>query len=600
MKKCIIFIILFLLLCIFCQSDSVISYLCPVSASKTHPSTLTTNICDNDLKTSWNSGCTIKDFGDPISITIDLGSPSEISSISLFPEMEDYRKNVLIKVNIILGYVNGNFTNWKNEGFIIDNNAFKNKELIYSFKNKKFNVRYVKISIVEYSLWAAWNEIKIFGSKKAIINIAYNKIARASNTHINSNTLNVLDGDILTSWNSNKKSSWFNQEWIEVDLLSQSEVTGIDLISNQSGDGLANIIIKFGFSTDGSIHNIEWKTIFDLNRNIYDKQLISLKLEISEFNVRFIQVITISSPSEVAWREIKVYGRDQSISQSDIKYFGYFGGLVPMIGGKSPDDLVRSSTLNLLGIATHGNLFYIQPEYPEDAIKVIEWIKKNKPNFKVFLNISNMKFYTKENYTNVEMIGKDSKPDLYKYLKEFDPKLGFHNIDFVYAFSPSDEPNLNSNKIFENAEELRNEVTEQFPQTRYAVILSYERVMDIDPIRLKGYDVIGFDYYIQSGAINFEQYLVKFNKLKSILDSSKKIIIVGDAAFETFRRNGTVFNKIIRNRELLHLSQMDPQIECFMPFLYYNTNDGSNIKGVESYPVLEAEMFRIADKILNN
>lgn len=138
------------------------------------------------------------------------------------------------------------------------------------------------------------NEIIMFGQ-----NIANNKIITASNFHPGNEPELAFNNEIYDrGWNA---EGWAPQ-WIEVDLGSPKQISGIKMYSLQTPNGGTKHLVYMGDSNK----NYQLVTIFESYTLDYELFLEFFPQGIE--NIRYVKIVTEKSPSWVAWREIKIFG----------------------------------------------------------------------------------------------------------------------------------------------------------------------------------------------------------------------------------------------------------------------------------------------------
>jgi YD repeat-containing protein len=124
--------------------------------------------------------------------------------------------------------------------------------------------------------------------------------ASASNYISGNEPGKAIDGNVNTLWNS----GGFPSQWITIDLGQLSTVSKVRLLIAQSPTGSTTHELYGGATTSnlsslgslsGSTQNGQWLE-FDPNTS----------------NIRYLKVLTTSSPSWVAWSEIEVYGSNSA------------------------------------------------------------------------------------------------------------------------------------------------------------------------------------------------------------------------------------------------------------------------------------------------
>lgn len=130
-------------------------------------------------------------------------------------------------------------------------------------------------------------------------NLALGKGVTASRFLADQPPANAVDEVTETIWNAGAGP----QQWIQINLGRPSTVTMIRLTISQYPDG----------ATDHQLWvrgpNDSLKMIYEFRGNTTDNQTLEFKPASPLTNVQFIRILTVSSPSWVAWREIEVIGQ---------------------------------------------------------------------------------------------------------------------------------------------------------------------------------------------------------------------------------------------------------------------------------------------------
>lgn len=127
--------------------------------------------------------------------------------------------------------------------------------------------------------------------------ISQNVLTTASNTLSGSPSSYAVDGNTSTTWNAGNGAT----QWIELDLGQNRTISSLQLIVNQSPNGITNHVISLKNTNNQEISS---RT---LNCNTSWGQILNIKYSSPVSNVRYIRVTTAQSPSWVAWFEIKAY-----------------------------------------------------------------------------------------------------------------------------------------------------------------------------------------------------------------------------------------------------------------------------------------------------
>ncbi|MEZ4698628.1 MAG: discoidin domain-containing protein [Rhodothermales bacterium] len=132
-------------------------------------------------------------------------------------------------------------------------------------------------------------------------NLAAGKPATASASLGDAPPSNATDGNYETGWGSGD----FPEQWIEIDLGQPETIARLALLVDQ-------------FPAGGTIHQVYGRAVAsDANTLLHEfsggteyGQWLEVSPEPAWENVRYLRVVTTSSPSWVSWFEIEAYGPD--------------------------------------------------------------------------------------------------------------------------------------------------------------------------------------------------------------------------------------------------------------------------------------------------
>ncbi len=121
-------------------------------------------------------------------------------------------------------------------------------------------------------------------------------VATASASLSDSPASNAIDGNLETVWNSGAEP----EQWIQIDLGNPTTVSAIRLHVAQSPEGETTHQVWLGADANNLtlIHEFRGPT--------NDSGILEFILPSPITNVQFIKIVTIQSPSWVAWREIEI------------------------------------------------------------------------------------------------------------------------------------------------------------------------------------------------------------------------------------------------------------------------------------------------------
>lgn len=127
-------------------------------------------------------------------------------------------------------------------------------------------------------------------------NLALNKTVHVSAALPDQPPEMAVDGNPSTQWSSGE----FPTQWIEIDLGSAYSIGEIRLTVGQWPDGNVLHELWVGASPD-SMHQVR-----EFSGHMYDFDVLSYSPPAPLRNIRYVRVVTTTSPSWVSWREIEV------------------------------------------------------------------------------------------------------------------------------------------------------------------------------------------------------------------------------------------------------------------------------------------------------
>ncbi len=130
-------------------------------------------------------------------------------------------------------------------------------------------------------------------------NLAYNKPVTASHSLPEEPPAFAVDEVANTQWGSGADP----QQWIEVDLEGNYTIDEISLLVAQWPEGNTIHRVQVRQSSEDS-----YTTIHEFSGITKDNQWLIFKSHEPIENVRYIRILTISSPSWVSWKEISIKG----------------------------------------------------------------------------------------------------------------------------------------------------------------------------------------------------------------------------------------------------------------------------------------------------
>lgn len=125
--------------------------------------------------------------------------------------------------------------------------------------------------------------------------LAHGQPATASSTHGSSLPDSAFDGDTATSWNSGD----YAPQWIEVDLGADYPVTEVDGLADITPNGQVTHAVE-GRTSSGTTYPLGGFSGFSAR-----SEWVRIACDRTQ-SVRYVRVTTTSSPSWIAWFEIRV------------------------------------------------------------------------------------------------------------------------------------------------------------------------------------------------------------------------------------------------------------------------------------------------------
>jgi len=154
---------------------------------------------------------------------------------------------------------------------------------------KKMKLRYLLFFSILLSL-----SLNLHGQEL----ISRGKPVTASNTYNSaSSTKFVTDGSVENFWNA----GGYAPQWVQIDLQNNYDISSIKLIPETDRRG--KTVQKISVSEDLK----DWKEI-----DSFEEELFAGKAVIRNYknilNIRAVKILTVSSPTWIAWREIEIFG----------------------------------------------------------------------------------------------------------------------------------------------------------------------------------------------------------------------------------------------------------------------------------------------------
>ena len=167
------------------------------------------------------------------------------------------------------------------------------------------SMRFIKVETINSPSWVALSEIKVYTpSREAEIELP---IISASASHVYANHIASLatDDNQTTAWSSGVFAS--SKPWIEIDLGKDTLLSRLELTPAQHPSGFSKHVI-YGRASNGQETILG--EISELTSNA-----ITISHQITRtVSVRHIRIETITSPSWIAWYEIKAYAPNEKLA----------------------------------------------------------------------------------------------------------------------------------------------------------------------------------------------------------------------------------------------------------------------------------------------
>ncbi|MGI9584955.1 MAG: discoidin domain-containing protein [Acidimicrobiia bacterium] len=132
----------------------------------------------------------------------------------------------------------------------------------------------------------------------AITNLTRYQETTASNIYQGQAPFRAVDGDPTSAWNS----GGYPTQWIAIDLNGTATLTSARLLVGQNPPGATvHQLIGWGPAFDESV-------LYEFDQTTTDDSWIEVTFSEPIAGISHVAVVTISSPSWTAWREIEIYG----------------------------------------------------------------------------------------------------------------------------------------------------------------------------------------------------------------------------------------------------------------------------------------------------
>lgn len=556
----------------------------PLEITYNQPSILLTNLTEDFNETN----------GTIISVKIDLGSPSLVESLILYP-----REEFDCRIGIVFGYAEKDTVKWEAE---MNSSTIFTDESVFPlyFPGVKENVRYILVTLITNNQSAEIDEVKVIGEQKEITNIALGGIAYGTNRTERDLPIFAIDGNYSTIWDSGFVTYTNGNpirypESIKIDLQSPSEIQRITLFLQTDREENTTHHISFGYPTENG--QVRWVTEYVVNAETSpDNNSMEWVLESPKYNVRYVWIYTQQNTAIAAWQEIEIYGRNQEYFSNDLEYFGYF---------------LSGNHIN--AVKDHSNLVFAH--VPGDPTGKLEEARQN--GLKVILLAS--EYIDSSTKTWVDQY------DIVNVIEEYK--------DTIAAFAFIDEPYKRGHS-YEQMQNYAQTTKADFPEIPCSIIFSYVTVISSDPNTEfnsvgKGippeYDWVAINRYLNAAEspdhVFYDQIWLNEDCLGPKMHPHQKYMILGQSSiinpvtdgFFTPQQKadelaldaagGIGFlnqqnNLMVRAREFRNYIKRNHRIAVFMPFLWHSLVDGGeDIIGAEDLTQVRNEHIRIGKSI---
>ena len=242
-------------------------------------------VIDGNLSSVWNSGGAAPQW-----VQIDLGQNYSVSRIRL--NVTQSPSGTAIH-QIYMGSQPQPTT------LVYTFNQFTQDQqwLDQPFSPSVSGVRYVKVLTTSSPSWVAWYEIELYGTPSSS-EIKINAVSvTASNTYPGFTPNAVIDGNVNNNWNSGGPAP----QWIQIDLGQNYSVSRIRLNVTQDIIGTTIHQIYMGATPNPAT------LVYTFNQVTQEHQWLERPFSPTINNVRYVRVLTTSSPTWIAWYEIEFY-----------------------------------------------------------------------------------------------------------------------------------------------------------------------------------------------------------------------------------------------------------------------------------------------------
>ena len=384
----------------------------------------------------------------------------------------------------------------------------------------------------------------------------------------------AIDGNSDTVWNS----GGFAPQWIQVDLGTPQILSKIKLQVSQNPRGRTIHAIYGGLTSDlftlldvvdGYTRDGDW--------------LEASFLPTPNARVRYIKILTLKSPSWVAWREIQIESQPQAKLNTP-KYFGYYASGLKIDRALRPEFV--SGTRVMDEVRNQNNVFWIG----EKDGYLQKLAKTRDSGLKTVLSVGDS-FFDPAKPTQLL----PNYAELWaQYAETIRPYL-----NVIAAFYPVDEPNCNTDPAYRKVLETVNATIKQtFPDIPVAVIFAWD-AFEYKTCIPDGYDWLGYDCYGGTKTGHTIEWYV--GKLKEQMNSKQRVMLVPNGSIP--KPNPTLEDQV----ELIHIINQyydyavsDPVVIGIFPFLYQSFLEGDvTWTGVSDLSLVQDRYLRMGQAIMS-
>ncbi|MDH3942803.1 MAG: amidohydrolase family protein [Anaerolineae bacterium] len=144
------------------------------------------------------------------------------------------------------------------------------------------------------------------------VNLALEKDVIASNSLPDNPAAMAVDGYAGPEGDNWWSSGYGPEQWIEIDLGADSTITSLRMLTSQDPPGKVAHEI-WGRGASGSYYLLD-----TLTAESRDNEWLSFTPAEPWEGIQFVKIVTVESPSWVAWREIEVMGTQEEVEKAEI------------------------------------------------------------------------------------------------------------------------------------------------------------------------------------------------------------------------------------------------------------------------------------------